>query len=72
VVNIGALCDRRAFRASEDLQQREVFYLIVLGFAAVGIPALLFFCEQTNAGRAFRAIRQDPPPGQNHGRRCRN
>jgi branched-subunit amino acid ABC-type transport system permease component len=57
---------------SDDLQQHEVIYLIVLGFVAAGIAAWLFFCEKTNAGRAFRAIRQDPLPAQNHGRRCRN
>jgi hypothetical protein len=31
------------------LQQHEVIYLIVLGFAAAGNAAMLFFCEQTNA-----------------------
>jgi branched-subunit amino acid ABC-type transport system permease component len=49
---------------SEDLQQHEVINLIVLGFAAACIAALLFFCEQANAGRAFRAIRQDPLPAR--------
>src|SRR5207248_5735505 len=48
VVNIGALCDRRAFRAVRDLQHHEVIYLIVLGFAAAGNWAMLFFCEQTS------------------------
>jgi ABC-type branched-subunit amino acid transport system permease subunit len=52
---------------SEDLQQHEVIYLIVLGFAAAGIAAMLFFCKQTNAGKAFRAIRKDPILAQSHG-----
>jgi hypothetical protein len=33
-----------------------VIYLIVLGFAAARIAAMLFFCGQTNAGNAFHAI----------------
>ena len=37
-----------------------MIYLIVLGFAAAGIVAMLFFCEQTNVGKAFRAIGEDP------------
>ena len=45
---------------SADLQQHEVIYLIVLGFAAGGNAAMLFFCEQTNAGKASRAICKDP------------
>ena len=32
---------------SEDLQQHGVIYLIVLGFAAAGIAAMLFFCEES-------------------------
>ena len=43
---------------SEDLQQHGVIYLIVLGFAAADIAAMLFFCEESNAGKAFRAIRR--------------
>ena len=60
VVKIRALRDRWPFWAacfgrfaglpSEDLQQHAVIYLIVLGFAATGIAAMLFFCDQTNAG----------------------
>src|ERR1700719_1109248 len=48
---------------SEDLH--GVIYLIVLGFAAAGIAAMLFFCEESNAGKAFRAIRKagSPAPG---------
>jgi ABC-type branched-subunit amino acid transport system permease subunit len=44
-----------------------VIYLIVLGFVALGIVAMLFFCEQTNAGKAFRVIRKNPLPAQSHG-----
>ena len=44
---------------SEDLH--GVIYLIVLGFAAAGIAAMLFFCEESNAGKAFRAIRKACP-----------
>jgi ABC-type branched-subunit amino acid transport system permease subunit len=28
---------------------------------------MLFFCEQTNAGKAFGAIREDPLLAQRHG-----
>jgi ABC-type branched-subunit amino acid transport system permease subunit len=52
---------------SEDLQQHGVIYLIVLGFAAAGIAAMLFFCEESNAGKAFRAIRKDPLLAQSQG-----
>jgi len=38
------------------LQQHEVIYLIVLGFAAAGIAAMLFFCEESNAGNFRRAV----------------
>jgi hypothetical protein len=44
-----------------------VIYLIVLGFAAAGIAAMLFFCEESNAGKAFRAIRKDPLLAQSQG-----
>jgi hypothetical protein len=37
------------------MQPHGGIHLIVLGLAAAGIAALLFFCEQTNAGKAFRA-----------------
>ena len=43
--------------ASEDLQQHGVIDLIVLGFAATGIAAMLFFCE----GKQCRGgISRDP------------
>ena len=32
-----------------------MIYLIVLGFVALGIAAMLFFCEQTNAGKASQS-----------------
>lgn len=49
------------------LRQNELIYLIVLGFVAAGIALLLFVCEETNAGKAFRAIREDPLLAQSHG-----
>ena len=77
VVKIRALRDRWPFWAacfgrfaglpSEDLQQHAVIYLIVLGFAATGIAAMLFFCEGSNAGKAFRAFRKDPLLAQSQG-----
>ena len=48
------------------MQPHGGIHLIVLGLAAAGIAGLLFFCEQTNAGKAFRAIRKDPPLAQRH------
>ena len=44
-----------------------MIYLIVLGFVALGIVAMLFFWEQTNAGKAFRVIRKDPLMAQSYG-----
>jgi hypothetical protein len=42
---------------SEDLQQHGLIYLIVLGFAAAGIAAMLFFCT----GKQCReGISRDP------------
>jgi hypothetical protein len=39
---------------SEDLQQHEVIYLIVLGLAAAGIAAMLFFLRANQCrGRHF-------------------
>ena len=75
VVKIRALRDRWPFWAacfgrfaglpSEDLH--GVIYLTVLGFAAAGIAAMRFFCEESNAGKAFRAIRKDPLLAQSQG-----
>ena len=50
---------------SEDLH--GVIYLTVLGFAAAGIAAMRFFCEESNAGKAFRAFRKDPLLAQSQG-----
>ena len=52
---------------SEDLQQHGVIYLIVLRFAATGIAAMLFFCDGSDAGKAFRAIGKDPLLAQSQG-----
>ena len=42
--------------------------LIVIGFTAVGTASMLFFCEQTNAGRhspeGISLIRKDPRMAQ--------
>jgi ABC-type branched-subunit amino acid transport system permease subunit len=35
--------------------------------AATGIAAMLFFCEESNARKAFRAIRKDPLLAQSQG-----
>ena len=50
-----------------DLARHEATYAIVLGFAAVGIAATLYLCEETRAGKAFRAIREDALLAQSHG-----
>jgi branched-chain amino acid transport system permease protein len=52
---------------SDPLQQREATYLIVLGFVAAGVAVMLYLCEETDAGRAFRAIREDQLLAQSHG-----
>lgn len=52
---------------ADDLGAREATYLIVLAFVALGIAVLLFLSEETNAGKAFRAIREDPLLAQSHG-----
>lgn len=51
----------------DALAQRETVYLIVLGFVAAGIAAALYICEETNAGKAFRAVREDQLLAQSHG-----
>jgi branched-chain amino acid transport system permease protein len=38
---------------------RQALYLVTLGFAALTTGAMLYLCERTDAGRAFRAIRED-------------
>jgi len=67
LVNVarGEIVDEEAGLPSEDLHR--VIYLIVFGFAAAGIAAMLFFCEESNAGKAFRAIRKDPLLAQSQG-----
>jgi branched-subunit amino acid ABC-type transport system permease component len=77
LVKIRALRDRRPFRATWfrkicrlaqwGFAAARGDYLIVLGFAAAGIAAMLFFCEESNAGNAFRAIRKDPLLAQSQG-----
>jgi len=52
---------------ADALRERETVYLIVLAFAAAGIAVMLYLCEETDAGRAFRAIREDPLLAQSHG-----
>jgi branched-chain amino acid transport system permease protein len=41
------------------LAQRQAVYLVTLGLAAASIGAMVWVCEGTAAGRAFRAIRED-------------
>lgn len=49
------------------LSRNEVLYLLVLGFVAVSIALMLIVCEHTNAGNAFRAIREDQVLAESHG-----
>jgi len=37
----------------------QVTYLLVLAVAAAGVGGMLYVCRRTDAGRAFRAIRED-------------
>ncbi|HXA98742.1 MAG TPA: branched-chain amino acid ABC transporter permease [Candidatus Dormibacteraeota bacterium] len=41
------------------IAQRQAIYLITLAVAAVAVAAMLWLCERTRAGQAFRAIRED-------------
>jgi len=41
------------------IAQRQAIYLITLAVAAVAVAAMLWLCEWTRAGQAFRAIRED-------------
>jgi branched-chain amino acid transport system permease protein len=52
---------------NDALREREMTYLIVLGFVAAGIAVMLYLCEETNTGKAFRAIREDQLLAQSHG-----
>jgi branched-chain amino acid transport system permease protein len=49
------------------LGQSEALYLIVLGISAAAIALMLIVCERTDAGRAFRAIREDQVLAESHG-----
>lgn len=49
------------------LPHSEVLYLIVLTIAAAAIALMLFLCEHTNVGKAFRAIREDQVLAESHG-----
>ena len=49
------------------LRYNEALYLIVLGIAAAAIALMLTVCEHTNAGKAFRAIREDQVLAEGHG-----
>ncbi len=46
---------------------RQALYLVTLGFAAASITAMGWVCEATEAGRAFRAIREDEVLAQSLG-----
>ncbi len=46
---------------------RQALYLVTLGFAAVSIGVMDWVCEATEAGRAFRAIREDEVLAQSLG-----
>jgi branched-chain amino acid transport system permease protein len=52
---------------SDPLRHNEMLYLVVLGIAAAAIALMLVVCEQTNAGKAFRAIREDQVLAESHG-----
>jgi branched-chain amino acid transport system permease protein len=52
---------------TDSLRYNEVLYLIVLGIAAAAIALMLTVCEHTNAGKAFRAIREDQVLAESHG-----
>ena len=49
------------------LAYSEVLYIIVLAIASAAIALALFVCEHTNAGKAFRAIREDQVLAESHG-----
>jgi ABC-type branched-subunit amino acid transport system permease subunit len=52
---------------ADELGRYEMTYFIVLGVVAPAIALMLAVCEHTNAGRAFRAIREDEILAQSHG-----
>ena len=49
------------------LRRNEVLYLLVLAFVAASVAVMLAVCEHTNAGNAFRAIREDQVLAESHG-----
>ncbi|HEY6982369.1 branched-chain amino acid ABC transporter permease [Reyranella sp.] len=49
------------------LRYNETLYLVVLGIAAAAIALMLTVCEHTDAGKAFRAIREDQVLAESHG-----
>ena len=50
-----------------SLAHSEALYLIVLAIASAAIALALFVCEHTNAGKTFRAIREDQVLAESHG-----
>jgi branched-chain amino acid transport system permease protein len=52
---------------SAPLAQRQALYIIVLIVSATAIAGMLWVCERTRAGRAFRAIREDEVLAETHG-----
>lgn len=52
---------------ADPLRHSETLYLIVLGITAGAIGLMLTVCEHTNAGKAFRAIREDQVLAESHG-----
>ena len=52
---------------SAPLAQRQALYVIILVVSATAIAAMLWVCERTRAGRAFRAIREDEVLAETHG-----
>lgn len=52
---------------ADPATRSAVLYLTVLGIAAAAIALMLAVCEHTNAGKAFRAIREDQVLAESHG-----
>lgn len=50
-----------------SLPRYEAIYLLVLVCAAAAVALMLVVCEHTNAGKAFRAIREDQVLAESHG-----
>ncbi|MFM8535526.1 MAG: branched-chain amino acid ABC transporter permease, partial [Acidimicrobiia bacterium] len=45
---------------TDPLAQRQAVYFIVLAIAAIAIGLMLWLCEETDTGRLWRAVREDP------------